>query len=82
MRINRVDYQRFQKTIQKLCLDFGKLPCRQTYFLLVEGVKAAVRDAAGLELLIGHLSQFGDTVMSLFLSTVLERTEFYHQGSV
>jgi Lrp/AsnC family transcriptional regulator, leucine-responsive regulatory protein len=79
MRVNRVDYPRFQKAIQKLAwiLECYHVAGRASFYL-----KAAVPDARGLELLIGHLSPFGDTVTSLVLSTVLERREFHQQDSV
>jgi Lrp/AsnC family leucine-responsive transcriptional regulator len=40
-------------------------------------MKVAVPDVGGLEQLIGHLSQFGDTMTSLILSDVIERREFH-----
>jgi Lrp/AsnC family leucine-responsive transcriptional regulator len=73
MRINRAEYQRFQKAIQKLAwiLECHHVAGRSSFYL-----KVAVPDAAGLELLIGHLSQFGDTATSVILSTVLDEREF------
>jgi len=79
MRVNRADYQRFQKAIQKLAwiLECYHVAGRISFYL-----KAAVPDVAGLELLIGHLSQFGETATSLVLSTIVEQREFCHEGSV
>jgi Lrp/AsnC family transcriptional regulator, leucine-responsive regulatory protein len=78
MRINRAEYQRFQKAIQKLAwiLECYHIAGRSSFYL-----KVAVPDAAGLELLIGHLSQFGDTATSMVLSTVLDRREFNGEDS-
>jgi len=77
MRVNRADYQRFEKAIQKLAwiLECYHVAGRTSFYL-----KAAVPDAAGLDLLIGYLSQFGDTATSLVLSAFLERREFYQEG--
>jgi Lrp/AsnC family transcriptional regulator, leucine-responsive regulatory protein len=73
MRVNRKDYQRFQKAIEKLAwvLECHHIAGRSSFY-----VKVAAPNAAGLELLIGHLSQFGDTATSIILSTVLERRDF------
>ncbi len=78
MRVNRAEYPRFHKAIQKLAwiLECYHIAGRSSFYL-----KVAVPDAAGLELLIGHLSQFGDTVTSLVLSTVMDRREFHREGS-
>ena len=77
MQVKRTDYQRFQKAVQKLTwiLECHHIAGRASFIL-----KAAVPDALGLELLIGHLSQFGDTTTSLVLSTVLGRREFSCEG--
>jgi Lrp/AsnC family leucine-responsive transcriptional regulator len=77
IHVKRVDYQRFHKAIQKLTwiLECYHVAGRASFVL-----KAAVPDASGLELLIGHLSQFGDTMTSLVLSTVLGRREFSLDG--
>jgi Lrp/AsnC family leucine-responsive transcriptional regulator len=73
LQVKRADYPRFQKAIHKLA---WILECHhiagQSSFVL----KAAVPDVPGLELLVGHLSQFGDITTSLVLSTVLDRREF------
>jgi Lrp/AsnC family transcriptional regulator, leucine-responsive regulatory protein len=73
MRISRLEYQRFHKAIQKLTwiLECHHIAGRASFHL-----KAAVPDAAGLELLIGNLSQFGETTTSVVLSTFLDRREF------
>ncbi len=78
MRVNRSEYPRFQKAIQKLAwiLECHHVAGRASFYL-----KVAVPDSAGLELLIGHLSQFGETSTSVILSTVLDRREFYREGS-
>lgn len=73
IRVKRTDYQRFQKEIRKLA---WILECHHVAGHASFSLKVAVPDAEGLELLIGHLSQFGDTVTSLVLSTVLDRREF------
>jgi Lrp/AsnC family leucine-responsive transcriptional regulator len=77
MQVKRVDYLRFHKAIQKLTwiAECYHVAGRASFVL-----KAAVPDASGLELLIGHLSQFGDTITSLVLSTVLGRREFSFDG--
>ena len=78
MRVSRSEYPRFQKAIQKLAwiLECHHVAGRASFYL-----KVAVPDSAGLELLIGHLSQFGETATSLVLSTVLDRREFSRQSS-
>lgn len=78
IQVKRPDYPRFQKAIQKLAwiLECHHTAGRASYIL-----KAAVPDTQGLELLIGHLSQFGDTTTTLVLSSVLERREFSREGS-
>lgn len=38
--------------------------------------KTAAPDVAGLERVVGHLSQFGETSTSLVLSTVVDCLEF------
>jgi Lrp/AsnC family leucine-responsive transcriptional regulator len=74
MRVSRSEYQRFQKAIQKITwiLECHHIAGRTSFFM-----KVAVPDAAGLELLIGHLSQFGETNTSVVLSTVLEDRQFH-----
>jgi len=71
--VKRSEYPRFQKAVQKLSwiLECHHVTGRASFLL-----KAAVPDVTGLELLIGHLSQFGDTSTSLVLSTVVSRREF------
>ena len=78
MRVSRAEYPRFQKAIHKLpwILECHHIAGRASFYL-----KAAVPDTAGLELLIGHLSQFGETATSLVLSTVLDRREFSKEAS-
>jgi Lrp/AsnC family transcriptional regulator, leucine-responsive regulatory protein len=73
VQVKRAEYPRFQKAVQKLpwILECHHITGRASFIL-----KAAVPDVAGLELLIGHLSQFGDTATSLILSTVVDRREF------
>jgi Lrp/AsnC family transcriptional regulator, leucine-responsive regulatory protein len=73
MRVSRAEYQRFQKATQKIpwVLECHHVAGRASFFL-----KAAVPDSAGLELLIGHLSQFGETNTSVVLSTVLDDRQF------
>jgi len=73
IQVKRVDYPRFQKAILNLpwILECHHIAGRSSFLL-----RATVPDAPGLELLIGHLSQFGETVTSLVMSTVLHRREF------
>jgi Lrp/AsnC family leucine-responsive transcriptional regulator len=73
MRVSRSEYDRFRKTVQSLTwiLECHHIAGRASFFL-----KAAVPDAAGLEQLIGHLSQFGETTTSVVLSTVLDGRKF------
>src|ERR1700676_2686427 len=73
VQVKRAEYPRFQKAVQKLpwILECHHITGRASFFL-----KATVPDVASLELLIGHLSQFGDTATSLILSTVVDRREF------
>lgn len=71
--VKRADYARFHTVVRDLA---WILECHhvagQASFLL----RAAVPDTFGLELLIGRLSQFGDTKTTLVLSSVIERREF------
>jgi Lrp/AsnC family leucine-responsive transcriptional regulator len=73
IQVKRPDYTRFQKAVQKLTwiLECHHVAGRASFIL-----KAAVPDTQGLELLIGHLGQFGDTTTTLALSTVVERRAF------
>jgi Lrp/AsnC family leucine-responsive transcriptional regulator len=73
VHVKRAEYAHFQKAVQKIpwILECHHITGRASFFL-----KAAAPDVAGLELLIGHLSQFGDTTTSLILSTVVDRREF------
>jgi Lrp/AsnC family transcriptional regulator, leucine-responsive regulatory protein len=73
IQVKRIDYQRFRKAVSELSwiLECHHIAGRAAFIL-----KAAVPDSSGLELLIGHLSQFGDTATSLVLSSVIERREF------
>lgn len=73
IQVKHVDYQRFQKAVSELSwiLECHHIAGRAAFLL-----KAVVPDSPGLELLIGHLSQFGDTATSLVLSSVIERREF------
>ena len=73
VQVKRGDYPRFQKAISSLnwILECHHIAGRAAFI-----VKAAVPDPTGLELLIGHLSQFGETVTSLVLSSVVEQRAF------
>lgn len=73
MRVPRAQYERFQKAVAKLA---WILECHHVSGQAAFVLKAAVPDVTGLELLVGHLSQFGDTATSLVMSTVLRRREF------
>lgn len=77
IQVKRADYLRFQKAVHKLAwiLECHHVAGRASFLL-----KAAVPDTQGLELLIGHLSQFGETTTTLALSAVLERREFSRDG--
>jgi Lrp/AsnC family transcriptional regulator, leucine-responsive regulatory protein len=72
--VKRTDYPRFQKAVEKLqwILECHHVSGRGSFLM-----KVAVPDVGGLEQLIGHLSQFGDTMTSLILSDVIERREFH-----
>lgn len=74
--VRRVDYPRFQEEIEKLpwVLECHHVAGRASFLL-----KAVAPDTEGLELLIGHLSRFGDTNTSLVLSTSLARREFRNE---
>ena len=78
MRVSRSEYARFQKTTQRIAwiLECHHVAGRASFFL-----KVAVPDAAGLESLIGQLSQFGETTTSVVLSTVLDHRKFCHDHS-
>jgi Lrp/AsnC family leucine-responsive transcriptional regulator len=77
MRVPRLNYERFQRAVAKLP---WILECHHVSGSAAFALKAAVPDVTGLELLVGHLSQFGDTSTSLVLSTVVERREFRRDG--
>lgn len=74
IRVSRPEYQRFQKAIQRLTsvLECHHVAGRASFIL-----KVAVRDASGLETLLGRLSQFGETNTSVVLSTVLEGRQLH-----
>ena len=76
VQVRRPDYTRFQKAAQKIA---WILECHHTAGRGSFIMKVAVPDTQGLELLIGHLSQFGETNTTLILSTVLERREFLQE---
>lgn len=78
IRIKRTDYLRFQKAVQKIT---WILECHHTAGRASFILKAAVPDTQGLELLLGHLNQFGDTNTTLVVSTVLDRREFVREGA-
>ena len=73
VQVRRTDYPRFQKAVEKLqwVLECHHVSGRGSFL-----VKVAVPNVAGLDLLIGHLSQFGETMTSLILSTVVQRRDF------
>jgi Lrp/AsnC family leucine-responsive transcriptional regulator len=73
MRVPRAQYERFQRAVARLP---WVLECHHVSGAAAFMLKAAVPDVTGLELLVGHLSQFGDTATSLVMSTVVERREF------
>lgn len=73
MRVPRAQYERFNRAVTKLA---WILECHHVSGRAAFVLKAAVPDVTGLELLVGHLSQFGDTATSLVLSTVVARREF------
>ena len=70
MHVPRAAYARFQKALEKLpaVLECHHVSGRASFVL-----KAAVADVAGLERLVGHLSQFGETSTSLVMSTWFDR---------
>ena len=73
VQVKRTDYPRFEKAIAKLAwvLECHHVSGRASFLL-----KVAVPNVAGLDLLIGHLSQFGETTTSLILSSLVERRVF------
>ena len=73
MRVPRAQYERFQKAMAKLA---WVLECHHVSGAAAFVLKAAVPDVTGLELLVGHLGQFGDTATSLVMSTVVDGREF------
>lgn len=73
MRVARSQYDRFQRAVARLS---WVLECHHVSGAASFVLKCAVPDVTGLELLVGHLSQFGDTSTSLVMSTVLDRREF------
>lgn len=77
MRVPRAQYERFHKAAARLP---WILECHHVSGGAAFVLKAAVPDVTGLELLVGHLSQFGDTSTSLVMSTVVGRREFRRDG--
>lgn len=73
MRVPRAHYERFQRAMARLP---WILECHHVSGGAAFVLKAAVPDVTGLELLVGHLSQFGETATSLVMSTVVGRREF------
>lgn len=73
MRVPRAQYDRFQRAMARLP---WILECHHVSGSAAFVLKAAVPDVTGLELLVGHLSQFGETATSLVMSTVVARREF------
>lgn len=73
MKVPRPQYERFQRAMAKLA---WILECHHVSGAAAFVLKAAVPDVTGLELLVGHLSQFGDTATSLVMSTVVDGREF------
>ncbi len=71
--VRRIDYARFQKSVQKLpwVLECHHISGRSSFLM-----KVAAPNVSGLETLIGHLGQYGETFTSLVLSTVVERRVF------
>lgn len=77
VQVKRSDYARFHKAVEKLnwVLECHHVSGRASFLL-----KAAVPNVTGLETLVGHLSQFGETTTSLILSTIVERREFRREA--
>lgn len=73
MRVPRAQYERFQRAVARLS---WIVECHHVSGAASFVLKCAVPDVTGLELLVGHLSQFGDTSTSVVMSTVLDRREF------
>lgn len=73
IRVPRAQYDRFHRVVARLP---WVLECHHVSGAASFVLKCAVPDVTGLELLVGHLSQFGDTSTSLVMSTVLDRREF------
>jgi Lrp/AsnC family leucine-responsive transcriptional regulator len=78
IQVKRTDYTRFQKAVQKLpwILECHHVAGRASFIL-----KVAVPDTQGIELLIGHLGQFGETTTTLALSTIVDHRMFLRDGS-
>jgi Lrp/AsnC family leucine-responsive transcriptional regulator len=73
VQVRRADYPRVHKAVERLqwVLECHHVSGRGSFL-----VKVAVPNVAGLDLLIGHLSQFGETMTSLIMSTVVARRDF------
>lgn len=73
IQVKRADYPRFQAAVRELAwvLECHHVSGRASFVL-----KVAVPGVAGLEMLIGHLGQFGETSSSLILSTTVARRQF------
>mgnify|MGYP003417398888 CR=1 FL=1 len=71
-------YERFQRAVAR---SPWILECHHVSGAAAFVLKAAVPDVHGLELLVAHLSQYGDTATSLVLSSVLERRIFRAQAA-
>ena len=78
IKIKKSDYARFQRSVEKLAwiLECYHVSGRGSFLL-----RAATPNVADLEMLLGHLGQFGETVTSLVLSTVIDRREFRRDGN-
>lgn len=76
VQVKRQDYTRFERAVREVdwILECHHVTGRTSFLL-----KASAPSVDGLERLIGHLSQFGDTSTSVVLSTVLPRRTFQQQ---
>ena len=73
IQVKKPDYPRFQKAVQGLAwiTECHHITGRSAFVLT-----AVAPSVEGLESLIGHLSQYGETTTSLVMSTVVARRVF------
>jgi Lrp/AsnC family transcriptional regulator, leucine-responsive regulatory protein len=77
IQVRRAEYPRFQKAARDLP---SILECSHVSGWASFLLKAVAQDVEGIEILIGKLSQFGETRTSLVLSTVVSRRTWKRRG--